>query len=110
MAYSPPARAAGPIPTKIPECICVNIGTSQERCWEDANVYVVCPWAPNDNLDGQNPYKVAGVAATEYVHFTAGSVTGTLEGHSPTSTTNAVIYEIDPQCGDCAGYGPPCRP
>jgi hypothetical protein len=106
--YSPPARAAGIIPTKqVCECV-KNPVTGEETCWEPANVYVICPWAPDDNLDGRNPYGVPGIAPTQYFHFEAGSPNGTAQGISPTATTNGVVYEIDPQCADCVG-GAPCK-
>lgn len=110
--YSPASRAAGVIPLHQ-YCVCGPVlPNGTEYCSEPAYVYVMCPWQPGYNLDwfvNWNPYGVMGLHATQYLRFTPGSTVGIGQGSTPTSATNAVIYEVDPQCASCAGNGPPCN-
>jgi hypothetical protein len=118
--YTPTSRAAGVIPLHQ-YCVCGPVlPNGTEYCSEPAYLYVMCPWQPtrsiydfSSNLDwfvNDNPYKVMGLHATQYLQFTPGSTVGTGQGTTPIpGSTNAVIYEIDPQCGNCAGNGPPCN-
>jgi hypothetical protein len=111
--YSPASRAAGVIPTEE-YCVCGPqlLGEPPPQCWEPAYVYVMCPYTSDSNLNGfvsQNRFGVQGLRATTYFTFTEGATIGAADGSTPSLTSNAVIYEIDPQCGSCATNGPPCN-